>query len=408
MIDHLQTGVLWTVSDLSAHIRKALEKTPALQDCWVRGEVSNLSQPVSGHIYFSLKDSSASIRAVIWRGSSQRIGTRWADGADVLVHGKITTYPVAGYYQLVVDEMHPVGEGMLYQEYLRLKSRLEAEGLFDPQRKRPLPKFPAVIGLVTSATGAAVQDILNTIQRRFPLAEVALCPTMVQGVDAPPGILQALHIVVEQGCAQVVIVARGGGSMEDLWAFNNEEVVRAIAACPVPVVTGIGHETDFTLADFAADMRAATPTAAAELVTPDRSEMLASVLDLRTWLDGQVSDILRVSRQNLTLAIQRLKVSSPIFQLQIARQRLDEQKDRLTRAGATMIHLRALKQASLEARLKAINPTAVLQRGFAIVTHEANGVLVTSPLQVAKGDTIRVTVRDGSFHATGSDEIRRG
>jgi exodeoxyribonuclease VII large subunit len=408
MIDNLQTGVLWTVTDLSTYIRKTLEKTPALQDCWVRGEISNLSQPASGHIYFSLKDSGASIRAVIWRGSSSRLGNRWVDGADVLAHGKITTYPVAGNYQLVVDEIHPVGEGVLYQEYLKLKARLEAEGLFDPERKRALPEFPCVIGLVTSATGAAVQDMLNTIRRRFPLAEVALCPTMVQGAEAPTGIIRALKCAVEQGQAQVVIVARGGGSIEDLWAFNDEQVVRAIAACPAPVVTGIGHETDFTLADFAADVRAATPTAAAELVTPDRTELLASIMDLRNWLDGMAADRLRTSHQDLTRAVNRLSVSSPAFQLQTARQRLDEQHDRLTRAGTTMIHLRALRQAALEGRLKAINPAAVIQRGFAIVTHEASGALVTSPLQVAKGDTIRVTVRDGSFHATGSDEIRRG
>jgi exodeoxyribonuclease VII large subunit len=408
MNDILPSGVLWTVTDLSNLIRKTLEKTADLQDCWVRGEISNLSQPASGHIYFSLKDGGASLRAVIWRGATQRVGTRWVDGADVLAHGKITTYPVAGYYQLVVDEMHPVGEGVLYQEFLKLKARLEAEGLFDPARKRALPELPGVIGLVTSATGAAVQDMLNTIRRRYPLTEVVLCPTLVQGVDAPPGIIRALRSAVEQGGAQVVIVARGGGSIEDLWAFNDEQVVRAISACPVPVVTGIGHETDFTLADFAADMRAATPTAAAELVTPDRAELLGNLIDLRNGLDGLMADRLRSQQKELTQLQQRLSVSSPVFQLQTARQRLDEQSGRLTRAGTGMIQVRRLHQAALQGRLQAINPTAVIQRGYAIVTHAARGELVTSPRQVAKGDTIRVTVRDGSFNATGSDDTGRG
>ena len=290
----------------------------------MKGEISNLSRPASGHIYFTLKDSGAALQCVVWRTDASRIRIAWLDGAEVDVHGRITVYEVSGQYQLMVDAVQPVGEGFLFQEFLKLKARLEAEGLFDPDRKRPMPDVPKRIGIVTSATGAAVQDMLNTIRRRFPLAEVILCPTPVQGVDAPSQIIKALQRVVIEGKPDVVIIARGGGSLEDLWAFNDEQVVRAIASMPVPVVTGIGHETDFTLADFAADLRAPTPTAAAELVTPNRMDLVAQFLGFQKYLMDLVKGKLQSLDQEARQNVYQLKLSSPLSRVQMQRQTQDE------------------------------------------------------------------------------------
>ena len=394
----------WTVSTLTGYIRSLLEGNISLQDCWVRGEISNLSLPASGHIYFTLKDAGAALRCVVWRTDSQRIRYAWMEGAEVEAHGRVSVYPINGQYQLVVDAIQPVGEGLLYQEFLRLKARLEAEGLFDPSRKRSIPEQPTRIGLVTSATGAAVQDMLQTISRRFPLAEVILCPTPVQGVDAPPKIVNALERVVAEGNPQVIILARGGGSLEDLWAFNDEQVVRAIARCPVPVVTGIGHETDFTLADFVADLRAPTPTAAAELVTQDRMELMTSFLGLQKKLWDLALNRSGVLRQELNHDIDRLKLSSPLNRVQIGRQALDEQMERFGRAYLHHAELRKMSLTNLVSRLAGVGPDAVVNRGYAIVTQRETSRVISSIQQVGKGDKISVRVRDGSFNAIADDE----
>src|SRR5512142_935362 len=258
----------WTVSSLTRYIRDMLESDMSLQDLWVQGEISNLSRPASGHIYFTLKDAGASLRSVIWRNGAMRLNISLQDGMAVAVHGKIGVYEVSGQYQLYADIIQPAGEGALYQEFLRLKALLEGEGLFAVERKRPIPEYCTRVGVVTSPTGAALRDILDTLSRRLPTLEVILAPSPVQGDEAPLCIVQAiaaLNALKER--PDVILVARGGGSIEDLWAFNDERVVRAIAASEVPIICGVGHETDFTLADFAADLRAPTPTAAAELAT---------------------------------------------------------------------------------------------------------------------------------------------
>ena len=245
----------WTVTDLNRYLRQLLESDEHLQDIWVTGEVSNFSRPASGHIYFTLKDSSASLRCVMWRNTAQRQSFLPRDGEAIDVHGAISVYEAGGQYQLYADVFRQAGEGALYQEFLRLKAMLEAEGLFAPERKRPIPTRPNRIGIVTSATGAALQDMLNTLRRRYPLVEVVLAPTPVQGDEAPPKIVAALHDLARLANPDVILLARGGGSIEDLWAFNDEAVARAIAASPVPVITGVGHETDFTIADFVSDLR---------------------------------------------------------------------------------------------------------------------------------------------------------
>ncbi|HLO16062.1 MAG TPA: exodeoxyribonuclease VII large subunit, partial [Anaerolineales bacterium] len=244
-----QSAQQWTVSRLTFYIRKLLEENETLQDIWVQGEISNLSRPASGHVYFTLKDSSAALKCVMWKTSAARLGIPLQDGKAVEVHGKIGVYEVSGQYQLYADQIRPVGEGALYQEFMRLKAMLEAEGLFAPERKRPIPMFPQRIGIVTSATGAALRDMLNTLRRRLPLVEVLLAPSPVQGSEAPPALVQAIQALVLQS-PDVILLARGGGSIEDLWAFNDERVVRAVAGSAVPVICGVGHETDFTLCDF--------------------------------------------------------------------------------------------------------------------------------------------------------------
>ena len=268
----------WTVSTLTHYLRELLESDASLQGVWVQGEISNLSRPSSGHIYFTLKDSGASLRCVMWRGEAVRLRFAVQDGLAVEAHGNISLYEAGGQYQLYVDSIGPIGEGALYQEFVRLKALLEAEGLFNTARKRSIPQFPRKIGIVTSPSGAALRDVLNTLRRRLPLAEVVLAPTPVQGDEAAPAIVSALQNLNRVCTPDVILLARGGGSIEDLWAFNDERVVRAIVGSVAPVITGIGHETDFTLADFASDLRAPTPTAAAELATP------ITVLDLNANL----------------------------------------------------------------------------------------------------------------------------
>jgi exodeoxyribonuclease VII large subunit len=275
----LFASVTWTVSRLTQHIRMLLESDVALQDVWVQGEISNLGRPASGHIYFTLKDAGASLRGVMWKGDARRLTLPLQDGMEIEAHGRIGVYEPQGQYQFYADLIRPLGEGLLYQEFLRLKALLEAEGLFDSERKRPIPQLPRRIGIVTSATGAALRDMLNTLRRRLPLVEVLLAPSPVQGDEAPLKLVNALA-TLNLLQPDVILLARGGGSIEDLWAFNDERVVRAVVASNTPVISGVGHETDFTLCDFAADLRAPTPTAAAELATP------ITIIDLIAYLRG--------------------------------------------------------------------------------------------------------------------------
>jgi exodeoxyribonuclease VII large subunit len=388
----------WTVTTLTRYLRQLLESDAILQDVSVQGEISNLSRPASGHIYFTLKDAGASLRCVMWRGEAARLRVTLKDGLAVYVHGNISLYEAGGQYQLYADAISPLGEGALYQEYLRLKALLEAEGLFDAARKRPIPDFPRRIGIITSPSGAALRDVLNTLRRRLPLAEVFLAPTPVQGLEAPPAIVAALGSLNRVVDPDVILLARGGGSIEDLWAFNDERVVRAVTESAKPVITGVGHETDFTLADFAADLRAPTPTAAAELATP------ITVLDLKTTLT-QVGDTL-VSRTNSLIqqkresAIRlddRLRLVSPIRRLQTERQRLDEMSRRWNAAQAHRLAIAAEKFKGLESRLLALSPLAVLQRGYAVVTKDKK--VVKSVSQVQEKDALRVRVQDGEFNA---------
>jgi len=389
----------YTVSQITGHIRRLVESDPELGDVWVEGEVSNFTRASSGHCYFTLKDAGSQIGCVMWRSVAQQQDYLPAGGDQVLAHGHVGVYEAGGRYQLYVDQLQPAGIGDLYRQFELLKARLEAEGLFAPERKRPLPCFPRRIGVVTSAGAAALRDILNVLSRRYPLAEVLLSPTLVQGDEAPPRIVAALEALNARDDVDVIIVTRGGGSLENLWAFNDERVARAIAASRVPVICGVGHETDFSLADFAADVRAPTPSAAAELVVPDRTELRAQVAGLLAGLVAAVQGALGEWRWGLAEQARALRHLSPAAQLVQARQRVD---DLLGRAGAALRHNMTLRRERLSGavgRLAGVSPLGTLERGYAVVRHRETGAVVGSVAQVASGDELDVHVADGSFEA---------
>jgi len=385
-----------SVSEITHYLRQLLESDEVLQDIWVTGEISNLSRPVSGHIYFSMKDESAALRCVIWKSNALRLGVALQNGIAVEAHGFISLYERDGQYQLYIDTLRPAGEGYLYQEFLRLKARLEAEGLFAAERKRPIPLRPRRIGIVTSATGAALQDMLNTIGQRYPLVEVILAPAAVQGTEAPPELAAAIRALNKLGGVDVILIGRGGGSLEDLWAFNDERVVRAVAGSSAPVIAGIGHETDFTLTDFAADLRAPTPTGAAVQATPDIADLKQELLAAKSRLAAALQEILSYGRsalENLDHGLQRV---SPLLRIQNDSQRLDELALRLERGLGHEIRLRRAQLAGNEDRLRSLNPLAVLKRGFSLVRRQ-DGAIVTSIGQVQIGQDLSIHVSDGEI-----------
>ncbi|MBN2677113.1 MAG: exodeoxyribonuclease VII large subunit [Anaerolineaceae bacterium] len=388
-----------TVKDLTGYLHFVLENDEVLKDIWVRGEVSNYSHSSSGHLYFTLKDQNASIRCAVWRSNASRLGTPLSDGLLVEAHGYVDIYEVGGQIQFYIDGIQTTGDGFLYQAFLLLKSKLEAEGLFDISRKRPLPPFPHSIGIVTSPTGAALQDILTVLQRRYPLAEVILSPTPVQGREAPAMIISALKQVILEN-PDIILIARGGGSLEDLSAFNDEDVARAIASSPIPVITGIGHETDFTIADFTADIRAPTPTAAAEMAVPHRDDLLSELQESRIKL-------FRVSRHLLDEYIWQLSDlhnlllrNSPAIYLQNQADRLNTLSDALVKACQYALSIKSLNLKQTYGRLTALSPQATLNRGFALVTDQKQSRLITKTQDATNKLPINIRVSNGSFQAT--------
>ncbi len=395
---------IWTIGDLTRYIRQVLESDYRLQDMWVTGEVSNVSRPSSGHLYFTLRDDNASLRCVMWRPRVAHQTHFPRDGEMLEALGYISVYETGGQYQFYAESLRPAGEGARFAEFLELKARLEAEGLFDPERKRPLPEWPKTIGVVTSPTGAALRDIVNVLRRRFPLVTLLLSPTQVQGDDAPDGIVNALESLNQDGSSDVLLLIRGGGSIEDLWTFNHEDVVRAVAHSIVPVVTGIGHETDVILADFAADLRAPTPSTAAEVATPDRAILREDLAFERSDLNHLFREHLNLLRQALEMWSTRLKLASPRAHIASKQQRLDEFT---SRARTAIQHRMELSQAAitgLEKTLRAVGPNTVLARGYAVVTLAENGHVVRSVTQVSPGDPLQIQVQDGIFNAETQDQ----
>lgn len=393
-----------TVSQLTAQVKGILEGSLLLRNIWIQGEVSNARQYASGHWYFTLKDSGSALKCVMWRSAAANQPIAPEDGVSLLARGKITVYERSGEYQLQVDQLRPLGVGDLYAQLEEIKARLVAEGLTDASRKRELPALPWRIGVVTSPDAAAFQDVLNVLRRRFPLAEVILSPTQVQGADAPPQIVRAIERLNAGDQCDVILVCRGGGSIEDLWAFNHETVARAVAASRLPTVTGVGHETDTTLVDYVSDYRAPTPSAAAEAVTRFAVDLPAYVEQGRLDLDALVAARLDGLRVALEQATQRMQAASPERAVQSARQTVDRLTDRLaarTESRLSVLH----ERLSSEARaLDAANPVGLLARGYALVRRLDNGAVVRSAAEVEAGEGITVQVQDGRFNARVVDE----
>jgi len=393
-----------TVSDITRYMRQLMDSDEILQHVWVSGEVSNLSQPKSGHIYFTLKDAGAALKCVIWRSTPVFLKNTLQNGQAIEAQGNISVYEKDGQYQLYIQVIRPAGEGLLFQQFNLLKAQLEGEGLFSEELKRPIPVFPKKIGIVTSPTAAALQDMLNTLRKRFPLAEVILSPTSVQGSDAPAEIVQALQRLVQQASVDVILVARGGGSLEDLWSFNDERVVRAIAACSIPIITGIGHETDFTLADFAADYRAPTPTGAAVAATPDIADisldLQAYQIDLSVALQNRVLN-LKDQLQTQQMILQRFSPQRRVYEWE---QQVDQATMTLQRVIKYQQATRRLALTHLMQTLESADPRKLLTRGFVMLHDEQSGAALHSVQQVYAGQSLRITMRDGSILAR-SEEI---
>jgi exodeoxyribonuclease VII large subunit len=385
----------YTVTALTALIRRTLEREPRVQDVWVEGEVSNLSRPASGHMYFTLKDEGAQLRVVMWRSDVVRMRTLPQHGEKVQAHGKISVYEQGGQYQLYCDAILPLEMvGDLHARFRQLWDQLEAEGLFSPEHKRVLPTFPRRIGIVTSPSAAAFQDILNVLRRRYPLAEVVLSPTPVQGEDAPPQIVAALRRADAFG-VDVILLARGGGSLEDLWCFNDERVARAIRETRAPVVTGVGHETDTTLVDGAADRRAPTPSAGAEMIAPDGMQLRLALGALRGQLAQAAQEAIGRRQAALQDVAHKLRLVSPAGRVRNERQRLDELMGRLGRALRADLVQRRRLLASRSSALEQANPFRLLARGYAIVTRRADGERIGDATEAPPGTEIEVRLSHG-------------
>ena len=390
----------WTVGDLTAYIRELFELDYRLQDVRVEGEISNFTQARSGHLYFTLKDESAQLKCVMWRNNAERLRFRPADGDAVVAHGNVSVYEVGGVYQLYAQSLSPAGRGNLALAFEQLKQRLAQEGLFEREHKQALPGFPRKIGIVTSADAAALRDILNVLRRRAPFVSVLIAPALVQGDEAPYQIVRSLKWLDARDDVNTIIVARGGGSIEDLWAFNDEGVARAIFNARHPIVSGVGHETDFTMVDFVADVRAPTPSAAAELAAPNVDELRPYVEKLGAAVLSNMQSILEQGRWQVQSLVRSLRHLGPQMRLAGSRQQLDGLVGQLEQAISRHIEQRRGRLEMARARLGAVGPLATLSRGYAIVRRDDDGQIVRSAGDVAGGDHLSVRVADGSFDAT--------
>ena len=389
----------FSITQLNEYVRMLLDGNAVLSDIWIKGEISNFTNHRTGHMYFSVKDAGATVRVVMFKAHAARLRFEPRDGMKVLLHGRVSAYVPGGQYQFYADCMEADGLGSLYLAFEQCKARLEAEGLFDPARKKPIPRMPKRVGIITSPTGAAIRDIINVTGRRYPQGELLIFPSLVQGEQAPAYLAGGIRYFNRARNVDVIIIGRGGGSIEDLWAFNDERLAREIAACEIPVISAVGHETDFTICDFVADLRAPTPSAAAELVFPDRLALKAE-LDARLARIGALtqSGVQARRRQLQTLAASRA-LRSPAMVLAEKQMRIDELWVRLQNASGQML---ARKQQALGAsvgKLEALSPLAVLQRGYAVAADE-RGEVATSADAFAPGQPITVRFADGAVHAT--------
>ena len=381
-----------TVAELTRNIRFSLEEN--FSSVWVEGEVSNFKFHTSGHMYFSLKDEEAQISTVMFRRENMALKFEMKEGLKVVVFGRISVYPIRGQYQLYAEKMEPKGVGALQLRFQQLKEKLMQEGLFDEARKKPMPFLPKRIALVTSIDGAALHDILHVLGRRFSNADVLICPVPVQGASAAPAIADMISNLNGFGGIDVMIVGRGGGSLEDLWAFNEEIVARAIVASAIPVISAVGHEVDFTIADFVADLRAATPSAAAEIVLPVKDELVLRLSRLQNRMDQSVRAEIRRLREDLAALKQSRVLRDPLAIFEAVFQRLDELKKNLASQFSNLLRFKKESIASLMAQLEALGPLEVLKRGFSVTLNES-GKAVMSYRSVQPGDRIKTKLKEG-------------
>lgn len=389
-----------SVGQLNRYVKMLLEQDPHLTPVMVSGEISNfVNHYKSGHLYFSLKDETALVKAVMFKTYASRLKFVPESGMKVIVRARVSLYEKDGAYQLYIEDMQPDGVGALQMAYEQLKKKLEAEGLFDQSRKQTLPRYPMRVGVITSPTGAAVRDMLNILGRRFPLAKVVFMPVLVQGDGAPPQLVAAIERMNAEGAADVIIIGRGGGSLEDLWAFNTEPVCRAVAASRIPVISAVGHETDFTLCDFAADLRAPTPSAAAELAVPDAEELFLQLQQARARLSIAVRTGIQKKSFALTTLRSKRALATPTYHVEQSAMRLDLLTRRFSGLAQTRIAAAKTKLSAAAAALDAMSPLKVLSRGYAI-PHAATGAVVRSVKDVRVGDKLSVHVQDGAVSCT--------
>ena len=387
----------FSVSQITGQIQNTLEQ--GFSSVWVKGEISNLTKHSSGHWYFSLKDSGAQLGSVMFRGQNQKVRLETAHGMEVTAHGRISVYPPQGRYQLIVDQMLPAGQGDLHLAFEALKTKLEAEGLFRHELKRSLPTYPEKIGIVTSPTGAAIRDMINIFQRRFPIAQLILLPVRVQGEGAADEIAAAIDVLNSRQDCQVIIVGRGGGSLEDLWAFNEEVVARAIARSIIPIVSAVGHETDTTISDFVADHRAPTPSAAAELVVPDRVDLISRLVRVTHSLhDGLLHRIQRYEHR-LDSILHSYALKKPVLMIDQSMQRLDQIQDSSIRSSRDRLTYLNNKLEGLSQQIAALNPLSILNRGYSILSSK-EGRIIRSVDQVKLKDKIQIRLADGEIDST--------
>ena len=395
---------VFTVTALNEYIKMKLETDEALMRVFIRGEISNFTNHKSGHFYFTVKDETSRIAAVMFRSSASKLAFIPENGMKVIVDGRVSAYVRDGQYQIYVDTLEPDGVGALYIAYEQLKAKLGAEGLFDEAKKKPLPRYPMRIGVITSPTGAAIRDIINILGRRFPIAEVVLYPSLVQGESAAPQLIEGLRYFNEKKNVNVIIIGRGGGSLEDLWAFNSEALVREVAASELPVISAVGHEIDFTLCDFAADRRAPTPSAAAELAVPERYELkrkLGNVTARLELLEGKKLELLRSTLERMKKS---RALTDPRNFIDDKRMALGIAEDKLYNRITFLLERKKSALAGKTAKLDAMNPLSVLSRGYG-AAFASDGTVIRSAAQVEKGSDISLMLSDGTVRATVCDIV---
>ncbi len=396
MLDYTESASVVSVSELALYLKELLERNDILQNIWIQGEISNCKAYGSGHCYFTLKEGDAQLSCVFFKQSRMRSSAPpLHDGMAVAVNGRVAFYERDGKLQFYVDAVKLLGEGVLFQRFEQLKAQLAAEGLFDMERKRPLPAQPTIIGIVTSPQAAALRDMLRVLRIRYPLAQVVLSPSLVQGAEAPTSIAAALDLLNEHGEADVVIVGRGGGSIEELWAFNEEVVARAIARSRIPVISGVGHETDFTIADFVADYRASTPTAAATAAVPDIEDWRMDVREKQQQLYDEMEERLFALGEELERTQRDLQRASPLRLIDNRRQQLDDTIGRLQGRVQYTLSLQRERIRGVALQLHSLSPLLTIARGYAIVRKDSDQTVVTHVQQALPGETLTIQVQDG-------------